>query len=246
MKIIYLYILFVLIFWDASVAQSSIRIPVEDFDPSTIEMNQERPARWSALTLPRRNSTEYTLIEATDTSRAIKANSRNSASGLVYQIDIDPAEFPIVEWSWMVTHIVENGNYATKDGDDYAARIYITFDYNKSKLSFADRIKYTALKTFTRFPIPLRAINYIWANKAEPGTIAPNAYTNWVYMIAVESGDGNTQKWQTASRNIWEDYKAAFGEEPPKINGIAIMSDTDNTGGLAEAFYGDIYFRKDH
>lgn len=105
--------------------------------------------------------------------------------------------------------------FPIKKGDDYAARIYITFDYDKSNLGLGDRIKYETIRTFSRFKIPLRAINYIWANDAEKDTIAPNAYTNWVMMVISESGNERTSEWLSYSRNIYEDYKTAFGEEPP-------------------------------
>jgi hypothetical protein len=224
-----------------AVAQAEIRIPVSEYNPEVLKEDVNNP-RWSELKLPRREPTFYTLVDTGEVI-AIKAKSMNTASGLVYKVDIDPAEYPIVEWTWKVSGPVENGNYQTKDGDDYAARIYITFDYDKKKLKFGDRVKYEALRTFSRFPIPLRAINYIWANNADVGTIAPNAYTNWVYMIAAESGPEHAGAWKIQSQNIFEDYLAAFGEVPPRISGIAIMSDTDNTKGSAEAYYGDIIFR---
>jgi len=82
-------------------------------------------------------------------------------------------------------------------------------------LSIIDRIKHAAIKTFTSYEIPLRAINYIWANKAEEGTVAPNAYTNWVYMIAVETENNISNEWKIEVQNIYEDYQKAFGEIPP-------------------------------
>lgn len=224
-------------------AQSNIRIPVTDFNPKSLQTEDIENPRWSVLTLPSRDDTNYSL-HTQDSVTSIKAESSNSASGLVYKVDIDPAEFPIVEWSWRVEDLVEGGNYKKKNGDDYAARIYVSFDYDKQNLGLGDRIKYETLRTFTRFPIPLRAINYIWATNAETGTIAPNAYSNWVYMVVTESGEERIGEWRTHSQNIFEDYKAAFGEDPPRINGIAIMTDTDNTKSNATAFYGDIVFRK--
>ncbi|MCG8373152.1 MAG: DUF3047 domain-containing protein [Balneolales bacterium] len=221
-------------------AQDEIRISVADFNPDTIE-NTENPA-WSEQKLPRRDATSYSLME-TDSSFVLKAISENSASGLVYRVNIDPAKYPIIEWSWKVGGIVEDGDFSKKDGDDYPARIYITFNYSKKNLKLGERIKYETLRTFSRFPIPLRAINYVWANKAAPGTIAPNAYTNWVYMIAVDSGEENVGIWKVRTQNIYEDYKTAFGEEPPIISGVAIMTDTDNTGNSARAYYGDIIFK---
>ncbi|MBO6794366.1 MAG: DUF3047 domain-containing protein [Balneolaceae bacterium] len=224
-------------------AQSSIIIPVTDFTPKAINNEGETESKWSVLSFPRRDATQYSL-HTQDSLVSIKAESSNSASGLVYQVDINPAEYPIIEWSWQIEAPVKDGNYKTKDGDDYAARIYITFDYDKSNLSFGDRLKYNALKTFSRFPIPIRAINYIWANNADIDTIAPNAYTDWVYMIVAETGNERSNTWVMQTRNIFEDYKAAFGEVPPNINGVAIMTDTDNTKNSATAFYGDIIFRK--
>ncbi len=63
-------------------------------------------------------------------------------------------------------------------------------------------------------------------------------------MIVVESGSAKLNTWVAETRNVYEDYKRAFGEEPPMISGVAIMTDTDNTGESAEAFYGDIVFKK--
>lgn len=65
-----------------------------------------------------------------------------------------------------------------------------------------------------------------------------------VHMIVVESGSTKFNTWITEERNFYENYKRAFGDEPPMISGIAIMTDTDNTGESAEAYYGDIMFKK--
>jgi hypothetical protein len=90
--------------------------------------------------------------------------------------------------------------------------------------------------------IPIAALNYIWDTKAPIGTVVDNAFTDFAKMIVVESGPAKVGLWVEESRNIYEDYKAAFGEEPPKINGVAIMSDTDNTKERTIAYYGNIQF----
>lgn len=225
-------------------AQETIVIPVTHFNLENLDRVDYENPRWSKLELPKRDNTKYRLEEVDDRI-AIKAESMNSASGLVYKVDIDPKEYPIIEWSWKVDEVLEKGNFKSKKGDDYPARIYITFDYDKKNLNLIDRIKYEAIRTFTSYDIPLRAINYIWANKASEGTIAPNAYTDWVYMIAVETGNNTSGDWKIEIQNIYEDYKKAFGEEPPSITGVAIMTDSDDTKSKAEAYYGDIIFRKD-
>jgi hypothetical protein len=76
------------------------------------------------------------------------------------------------------------------------------------------------------------------------GTAVPNPYTDQVHMIVVESGPAKLNTWITEERNVYEDYKHVFGEEPPMISGVAIMTDTDNTGESAEAYYGDIVLKK--
>lgn len=243
MKILFILGLFLAIVPYSPFAQSTIVIPVTDFNPQNLNRIDYENPRWSKLELPRRNHTKYELIDL-DNKTVIKAVSINSASGLIYKVDIDPKEYPIIEWSWKVDKVLEKGNYKTKKGDDYPARIYITFDYDKTNLGVIDRIKYAAIKTFTSYEIPLRAINYIWANKAEEGTIAPNAYTNWVYMIAAETGNNISNEWKIEVQNIYEDYQKAFGEIPPRINGIAIMTDSDNTKESSTALYGNIIFKQ--
>lgn len=224
-------------------AQDLIKIPVTDFRPEKIDSETIESLKWDIIKLPKRNLTSYSLHKDS-TGISIKAESTNSASGLVYQVDINPEEYPIIEWSWKIERVLDNGDYSQKKGDDYPARIYITFDYDKKNLNLTDRIKHSFIKTFTSYQIPLRALNYIWANKAQQGTIAPNAYTNWVYMIAVKSGNSEAETWFIETRNIYEDYLKAFNEAPPNINGVAIMTDTDDTKESTAAYYGDIIFKK--
>ena len=88
--------------------------------------------------------------------------------------------------------------------------------------------------------IPAAALNYVWDNRYPIGTIQPNAYTDRARLIVVESGDAKAGQWVTETRDIAQDFRAAFGEEPPDVVGIALAPDTDNTGETATAWYGDI------
>ena len=153
-------------------------------------------------------------------------------------------EYPIVEWRWKVSNILQKGDVTKKEGDDYPARIYITFAYDPSKLSFGNRVKYkTAKLLYGAYP-PTGAINYIWGNHAVIDTIVPNPYTDRAMMIAVDSGSEKINQWVTQSRNLLEDYRKAFQTDPPMISGVAIMTDTDNTGESARAYYGNIIFKQ--
>lgn len=194
---------------------------------------------WEPLTLGDADETTYSLVEM-DGEVVVKAEADDSASGLIRRVEADPTEFPVMKWKWMVDDVIPGGDVSRKGGDDYPARIYVTFDFDPDDLGFGDRLKYKALRALGYDDIPVRALNYIWANKADETDIVPNAYTDWVQMVPVESGRMKAGEWHTAERNILEDYRAAFGEEPPAINGIAIMTDADNTGKMATAYFGDI------
>jgi hypothetical protein len=148
-----------------------------------------------------------------------------------------------VRWRWKVDNLVLKSDATRKDGDDYPARLYITFEYDPDKVGLSKKLKYKAGQVLFG-DIPIGAISYVWETKAAVGAILDNAYTDFVKMAVVESGSQNIGRWVDESRNIYEDYKHAFGEEPPMINGVAIMSDTDNTKERAVAYYGDIVFVK--
>jgi len=155
-----------------------------------------------------------------DGQLCIKATSRSSASALYYKIKYNLQDYPILTWRWKVDRVLARGSALHKDGDDYAARVYVVFP------------SWLFWKT--------RALNYIWANKLPIGQAVPNPFAANAVMIAVQSGPGLTGKWVEETRNILEDYRRYFGTDPPNTGAIAIMTDTDNTGEEAVAWYGPI------
>ncbi len=216
--------------------------PVEAGKFSAAAAGDEPPSGWEPLTfkkIPRH--TVYSLVESSGTV-VVKAVSEAAASGLTRNVSIDPKQYPIIEWRWRVDNVIQKSDVTRKSGDDYAARIYITFAYEPGKVSLGRKIKYKAARALFG-DVPIGALSYIWENKSEIGTLAPNPYTDFVRMIVVENGGSPVDAWRTGQRNVYEDYKRAFGEEPPMISGIAIMTDTDNTGESATAYYGDIVFK---
>ncbi len=202
------------------------------------------PADWKPLAFKKiEKHTIYTVVKD-DHTVVVKALAEASASGLTREVKINPKEYPIVQWRWKVANILNKGDVRKKEGDDYPARIYITFEYDPTKLSAFEKTKYQAIKLlYGQYP-PLGAINYIWESKVPVGTMVPNPFTDRVMMFVVESGAAKINQWVNEERNIYEDFKKAFKEEPPAISGIAIMTDTDNTGESATAYYGDIVFKK--
>lgn len=202
------------------------------------------PSGWKPLTFKKiKAHTGYSMVKDEGTV-VVKAVSDASASGLICKIRIDPEHYPTIQWRWKTENIYQNGDVTQKSGDDYPARIYITFEYDPQNISFLEKTKFEAAKLlYGEYP-PGGAINYIWASKARIGTIVSNPYTDHVKMIVVESGKDTLNTWVTEERNLLNDYIIAFGKKPPMISGIAIMTDSDNTQESAVAYFGDILFKQ--
>ena len=169
--------------------------------------------------------TQYSILEE-EGNFVLKAVADSAASGLYKKMKYDLKEYPYLSWRWKVTKLPARGDVHRKETDDYGARVYVVFP------------KFLKWNTKT--------ISYIWANKLPKGESFPNPWLpKNVIMIAVESGSDSLGKWITEKRNVYQDYRRLFGEEPPKVGAIALMSDSDNTGGKAVAFYDDFLLSAD-
>ena len=163
--------------------------------------------------------TRYRVV-AGEGGHVLRAESRDAASGLIFRIRYDPGRYPLLRWRWKVANVLPGGDAHKKSGDDYAARIYVIFP--------------------SWLPWRTRSLNYIWANRLPKGAHLPNPFFAGAVMIAVESGPRRTGRWVAEERNVDADYRRVFGEKPPQVGAIAVMTDTDNTGGSAVAWYDDI------
>jgi len=219
---------------------------VDEFviDPADFDPDDREAAILRYEPFGRKDEAVYTRGEKEDGTPIIIAESDNAISTVTTPIDADPNIFQYLEWEWKIESVLESGDMTKKDGDDFAARVYVTFDFNSSDLGFRDRVRYRLYRTFTSFEIPLRSLNYIWANKAEVGTQGSSPFTDWVQYIAVKSGNEHAGEWHIEKRNILEDYREVFGEEPKNITGITIMTDSDNTGESTRAYFGKIILSK--
>lgn len=212
---------------------------------STENSDNALPRHWEPLYFKDiERHTDYRLVNI-DGRMVMEAKADASASGLIRKISIDPGEYPIIRWRWKVSGVLKKGNVHEKSGDDYPARIYILFKYDPDKLGFFEKLKYETIKLFYGEYPALASLNYIWASNAAEGLVAPNAYTDRAMMFVVESGTKKLDRWVQEERNIYADYREAFKGDPPMISGVAIMTDTDNTGEVVTAYYGDIFFLKE-
>lgn len=235
-------VLFSGLFLSQKLTASPEALEVGSFSKS--KSGQKIPSGWQEIDFTNiKNRTDYRLVD--DSGRiALQAISDGSASGLYKKILVDPKEFPFIRWSWKVSNVYEKGDGRTREGDDYPARIYFTFEHNPSQVSILQKAKLNLIKTlYGQYP-PLATINYIWASKLKTGQVLPSPYTEKSMMVVVEDGGSRTGRWISYTRNILEDYKKIFGKDPSSITGVAIMTDSDDTQETAMGWYGDIIFLK--
>jgi hypothetical protein len=172
----------------------------------------------------------------------VKASADSSASGLRHWLKLDPAAYPLLTWRWKVNELIESADNTRKHTEDSPVRVLVTFDGEIGKLSLADRLLFDDVFLLTGRRMPYATLVYIWENRLRKGTVVPNLHTSRIKMIVAESGRDNLGRWQNVTRNVADDFKRAFGEEPGTITSVGIMTDTDNTGTKTEGFYGDIRF----
>lgn len=166
--------------------------------------------------------TEYLTTEL-DGIAVIHAKSKGTASGLFKKIRIDLNETPILNWQWQLEKGLPRLNEKSRKGDDYSARVYV--------------IKEGAL-----LPWRTKALNYVWSSSEPVGSTWSNAFTDRSKMIAVRSSDDKTGMLYQEKRNVRADFKRLFGEDIRYVDAVAIMTDTDNSGLQASAYYGELYF----
>lgn len=171
------------------------------------------------------DETDYQLITENG-QQFMRAQSNESASGLFKKVDIDLRKTPYLHWRWRINKALPVLNENTKQGDDFAARIYVVVS---GGVWF--------WKT--------RALNYVWSGQHTKNQIWVNPFTKNAYMLAAQGKPVKTGAWYTLTRNVYDDLKRAFGDDIQHIDAIAIMTDTDNSKSVAQADYGNIRFSSD-
>jgi hypothetical protein len=203
------------------------------------------PAGWAPLTFPHlRRHTSYALVRDAEAGVVLRAEADASASGMVAKLDLPASEWSRLAWRWKVERAIEGGDVTRKAGDDYPVRLYVAFRYSPERLGPFERARYELIRLWLGEYPPHAGLNYVWDAHAPVGTVVPNAYERRVRMIVVESGTARLGRWLDYERDVLADYRAAFGEDPPPIAGVALMTDADDTGERALAYYGDVALRR--
>lgn len=175
---------------------------------------------------PTRNfegETEYRVIESEEGTRLLQARAQQQASAKYLEREIDLRKTPYLKWCWQVSGIHKGLDETRKSGDDYPARVYV------------------ARKTGL-LPWQVESVNYVWASSQPPGSDWPNAFTSRAQLLALQSGEEHVGVWVAEVRDVREDYQRLFGSRPEAIDGLALMSDGDNAGVDASAWFTHLAF----
>lgn len=176
------------------------------------------PARWREVEL--RHRTRYEAVEV-DGRRCLFAESRGAASILLAEVRFDPDTYEWLSWDWRVEQHVAAEALDRKEGSDVAARVYVYFESGG-------------------LPWQKRNLDYVWSATLPVGAILASAFSAQSKILVVESGPAAPGAWRHVERNLEEDYERCFGEDPPRVLAIGIMTDTDNTGGEARAYFDEL------
>lgn len=196
------------------------------------------PTGWKNYPMSRHKAAASVRLERHGDTTVLHIDADKNAGGIAHMLKLSPDH--VLSWRWKVDHSVAHADLETKDGDDFAARVYVFFDVPTSALTFGERLKLKLASVVMGQELPRAALCYVWDNKHPIGTIAPDAYYGAVRSIVLQSGDTHAGQWQTQHRDLAADFRAAFGGQAPQVTGVAIASDTDNTDGHVNAWFGDL------
>ncbi len=171
------------------------------------------------------NKTVYS-IGSNENGNYLKAVAENAGSGLGKEIKINLNKTPFINITWKIEQDLSGINEKTKKGHDFAARVF-------------------AVKKTGATPLSNRAINYVFSSNVEVGENWPSPYTKKSIDNVLSTTKENLNKWVTVKANVKEDFKKFHDLNVDELDGLAIMSDTDNSKLTSVAYYQNIYFSED-
>lgn len=169
--------------------------------------------------------TLYTIEEEDDGNSVLRVESLGAASALWNPWTLGEIDEGRLSWRWKIEASLEASQpETTREGDDYAARMFVIFDP-------------------VLFDGSMRALCYVWAGKLPEAAVFPSPYSERVATIVLRSGDERAGDWVLEDRDFVEDFRRFFGKPPEQVTAVALMVDTDNTSARATAWFDDIILR---
>jgi hypothetical protein len=212
------------------------------FPFSASSAGQAVPDGWQAwLFGPLKPPTEYrTETDPATGQVVVHAHAVRAASALLLPIDPLAPQPRFVAWRWRAGGLIAGADVSQAVTEDSPVRLLLGFEGDHSKLSFREQMFAERVKLMSGLDMPYAILMYVWANHQAPETIVPNPHTGRIQMLVVEQGEAHVGAWERYGRDITADFRRAFGEDPGPLVMVGVMTDTDNTGGIVDADYGDV------
>ena len=192
------------------------------------------PAPWRAVSLPHRRAADVELV-AEEGRTVLRVHSDRAFGTAAITLDLDA---PVISWRWKIDRVVEGARLGTKEGDDFAARVYVTFEIPADELTFGERTR-LGLTRLIHGDVPSAAICYVWDNRHAKGHSIWSPHAERVRIVVLESGNAQAGQWVEERRDVAADFRAAFGRPAPRMTGIAAGNDSDQSGESVTAWFGD-------
>ena len=214
---IFNYILIIFIFSFNSVSSEIVNaFEFTEDEFSTLKVRKVRGAD---------SKTQYSLGN-NENGKFIRAEAINSASGLGKEIKINLKKTPYLNITWKIEKDLPGIDEKTKKGHDYAARVFV-------------------VKKTGATPLSNRAMNYVFSSNNDINTYHHSPFTKKSIDYVLSTTKENFNEWVTVKANVKEHFKKFHNLDLNEINGVAIMSDTDNSKLSSIAYYQNIYFSSD-
>ncbi len=172
---------------------------------------------------------------------ALEVHTNAGMSLMARPLTLDLSATPVLCWRWRVDAVIANADMKQRAGDDYAARVYVSFKLPDAALGLGLRTKLALARTIWGADVPDAAINYVWDNRHPIGTEQPNPYTDRAMMVVQRSGNQQAGRWVEERRNVLQDVTRLFSSEAHAVQ-LAFTADSDNTGQSAHAGFADAHF----
>lgn len=196
-------------------------------------------AGWSHRTFPGKTPAlfRYARVDGRD---AVAVQARSAASMLRRTVRIEPQDLGLLRFSWKVPALMARSDLGVRERADSPVRVILAFEGERARLSQRDQLLSELAHGVTGEPMPYATLMYVWCNSRAPGTVIHSTRTGRIRKVVLESGPGKLNRWLDYERDIRADFERAFGERPGALVGIAIMTDSDNTASVAQAWYGPL------
>jgi len=202
----------------------------------------QKEAGWAHQPLSKlKRDTVYTLAQE-EGRTVLHGAADRSASAYVAFLKPKAAVPAALSWRWKTDALVPGADNRDKTREDAPLRVIVAFDGDHATLPEAEQKRFKRAKNLSGRDLPYAMLMYIWSDQVAVESLIPSAHTSQLKMLVVASGASGLGQWQSVRRNLAQDYRRAYGAEPGRVLGVAVMTDTDNTGAKAVGQYSDIRF----